>query len=991
MIREAESGAETGRILCRVFLCHNSADKPFVKEIADRLELDFGVLHFLDVFDIPTGEAFRVWIEHSLRDSTGCAIFLGANGWGPTHLWEAQMAIKRNATDTTFRLIPVALPGIREEDMAALDSGNVFRDLNWADFRNGVDDLDALDKLYASVTGSVLSEGRGPARLTPYQVRRDAARWTKSGQRETSVLYRGAQLEEAEQLTRTVPDLAAKTEIGPFLVASARRQRLIWRRVALIAITVALIVIGLGVTAEILRETAEQRRILALSRSLVIQSRTESAPAVALLLAAQAFKEAETPDTTANLFERLQGWSYLKRLLYGNGTAITRVVSGAEGNSITAGSSDGYLFRWSAKNEHNGAPLRASVGSITSLTAASNPPHLWAGYEDGRVLRWDNEGHRIQVEGIPPGLDLRQIADVNKLGLGPRIGAIALSPNGSLAAVGTAQGTGSALVFFVDQRTGTTLGSPVSVGVPRVNALDFDQNSSTVVAGTGFGVVLTIDVRRRMAIALNGPRLSEILSVRFSHSGSLIAVSDIGEVAIWKNQGSSYRLANSFKTTDLLTSAAIKLDGRTIALGDANGMVYLFSVQTHQRIRSFRAHVGAVNSLAWDDGMGLITGGADGAIGVWNFESTSPLVVPQGRVKPRVVALQLRNDGLLVGRISLGSADVCLENGSECKVIRDLYKDATRLLGSSRLKKLSAAAPQTDGFVPVPSPEIDQIKIDAAGQHVIWSTSDGAVLSSPLSANASPFVVHDDAIKGNASDVSLSQTGHFVAVAYKSRLLLFDLLNSTGKPIAIKSSTASESAQSLAFNSTETLLAAGFENGSIALWSVPDARLIAQQQIHNSPAGNVTFSATGKYLFSNAVVGDGNETALVAAPVPSLTPGLRLIAGASGEPPALIEASGTLIATIDNQARIDYWDAKKLQPIGTANTLQLPVTAATLSSATNRLYVADEDGWIRALTVGGNQWLAIACAVVGRSLSRDEWAQFLPGERYAPACSGRPD
>jgi len=204
MGNEAEFRSQ-GRALCRVFLCHNSADKPLIKEIADRLELDFGVLHFLDAFDIPTGEAFRIWIERALQESTGCAIFLGASGWGPTHRWEAEQTIARRAVDSDFRLIPVALPGIRDEDMNALGDGSLFRDLNWADLRNGIDDQDGLDKLYSALTGSALPEGRGPARLTPYQVRRDAARWKKSLQRDRSILYRGAQLEHAERLTRTFP------------------------------------------------------------------------------------------------------------------------------------------------------------------------------------------------------------------------------------------------------------------------------------------------------------------------------------------------------------------------------------------------------------------------------------------------------------------------------------------------------------------------------------------------------------------------------------------------------------------------------------------------------------------------------------------------------------------------------------------------------------------------------------------------------------------
>jgi hypothetical protein len=41
-----------------VFLCHNSTDKPFIKQIADALELEFGRKFFLDVYAIPTGQAF---------------------------------------------------------------------------------------------------------------------------------------------------------------------------------------------------------------------------------------------------------------------------------------------------------------------------------------------------------------------------------------------------------------------------------------------------------------------------------------------------------------------------------------------------------------------------------------------------------------------------------------------------------------------------------------------------------------------------------------------------------------------------------------------------------------------------------------------------------------------------------------------------------------------------------------------------------------------
>ena len=57
-----------------VFLCHNSVDKPFIREIADALELEFGTRFFLDVFAIPTGEKFIPWIERALEECAVCAI-----------------------------------------------------------------------------------------------------------------------------------------------------------------------------------------------------------------------------------------------------------------------------------------------------------------------------------------------------------------------------------------------------------------------------------------------------------------------------------------------------------------------------------------------------------------------------------------------------------------------------------------------------------------------------------------------------------------------------------------------------------------------------------------------------------------------------------------------------------------------------------------------------------------------------------------------------
>lgn len=102
------------------------------------------------------------WIENALTTSSGCAIFLNVNGWGETHFREAERALDRYSQDSRFRLIPVALLGIREEDMKRLGAGSLFSQTNWADFRNGAVGTDAIGKLIAALQGQAPEGMRGP-------------------------------------------------------------------------------------------------------------------------------------------------------------------------------------------------------------------------------------------------------------------------------------------------------------------------------------------------------------------------------------------------------------------------------------------------------------------------------------------------------------------------------------------------------------------------------------------------------------------------------------------------------------------------------------------------------------------------------------------------------------------------------------------------------------------------------------------------------------
>ena len=62
-------------------------------------------------------------------------------------------------------------------------------------------------------------------------------------------------------------------------------------------------------------------------------------------------------------------------------------------------------------------------------------------------------------------------------------------------------------------------------------------------------------------------------------------------------------------------------------------------------------------------------------------------------------------------------------------------------------------------------------------------------------------------------------------------------------------------------------------------------------------------------------------------------------------------------------------------------------TRIDLSSDGRRLLVTHGDGKGAVLDVDPTVWARRACTLAGRTLTRAEWAEFLPGRPYEPACA----
>src|ERR1035441_7748404 len=125
-----------------VFLCHSSADKPAVEEVARRLQAG-GVRPWLDKWNLVPGEPWQPEIENALRFCRTCAVFVGDHLAHPWQNEEMRAAIARRVADAgkRFRVIPVLLPKARRTTIQALPSFLVAA--TWVEFRR-LRDTEAL-------------------------------------------------------------------------------------------------------------------------------------------------------------------------------------------------------------------------------------------------------------------------------------------------------------------------------------------------------------------------------------------------------------------------------------------------------------------------------------------------------------------------------------------------------------------------------------------------------------------------------------------------------------------------------------------------------------------------------------------------------------------------------------------------------------------------------------------------------------------------------
>ena len=116
-----------------VFLAHNGADKPAVREVAAELEAR-GLRVWFDESALQPGRPWPDGLAEGVESSRTIAVLVGRDGIGPWQRWEMRGAVAE-FVERGAAVIPVLLPGAAAQPKLPL----LLKLFTWVDLRNGLD------------------------------------------------------------------------------------------------------------------------------------------------------------------------------------------------------------------------------------------------------------------------------------------------------------------------------------------------------------------------------------------------------------------------------------------------------------------------------------------------------------------------------------------------------------------------------------------------------------------------------------------------------------------------------------------------------------------------------------------------------------------------------------------------------------------------------------------------------------------------------------
>jgi WD40 repeat protein len=517
----------------------------------------------------------------------------------------------------------------------------------------------------------------------------------------------------------------------------------------------------------------------------------------------------------------------------------------ADGRLLACGALDGTVRVWAADSGHSSAALsgawrlqvrlEAHSGTAYSVALSADGRLLASGGLDGMVRVWAADA---QMSPDAPPSGWRAVATLEEH-TGPVYG-VALSADGRLLA---SSGMDEMVrVWATDRRepSGSAPGGWFLLATLRghtsgVRGVALSPDGSLLASGSWDGTVrlweapASAPIEWRPLATLRGSPAS-VYGVGVSADRRLVAsCSEDAAIRLWEAPRGRL-LATLQGHTGAIRSLALSADGGLVASGGPDRMVRLWSVHDGRLLATLQVHSGPVYGVALGAGGRLVASGSeDGTIRLWDAPSGKLLATGLGNSAP-VYSVALSTDGQL------------LISGMQ---------DGTLGLWDMQLRRLASLEGHTGTAYGV--------DLSADNRLLASGSFDGTVR---LWAAESPgrwrllTTLHGQA--GQIYGVALSADGCLLASGTQHGTILLWTPEPRHTPDGPPDKWRLRSAlrghtgpvYGVALSADGGRLASGGLDGTVRLWQVTGAQLLATLGGHAGPVNSVALKADGRLLAS---------------------------------------------------------------------------------------------------------------------------------------------
>jgi WD40 repeat protein/tRNA A-37 threonylcarbamoyl transferase component Bud32 len=800
-----------------------------------------------------------------------------------------------------------------------------------------------------------------------------ATEWDAAG-RDRGELYRGARL--AAALDWTADHALDVNELEREFVSESReaseketkRVRRTNRRLrgllAGVAVLLAAAVAG-GIFAAIQRSEARDAETGQLAQRLGAQALVEEDLDRSLLLARQAVAIDDSPQTRSYLLSELLRSPAAIGIMHGGGD-LREIAVSPDGKKLAVGGigAGGLRFFAAETYEQIGEPVEVPTGprGLKEVTGLAYSP-------DGETLAFVT-GFDATTPGYLRVIDVqtREVLAEERNWFPD----VAFTEDGSLLVLTEYLQYGVIWITFKDATTLKQVGSRIQPGefageyVPEVYSAPFfalTPDGGSVVTASTDGELAWWDLESRKKTG----------ALEIAEDYHALALSPDGLTAAVGIDGGIQRVdvrSGEVRTNSGVLAGApqwllFSPDGKTVVSTGLDGAVTLWEAETATPRGTLRGHSAAVGQPVFSpDGATLYTASDDGTVIAWDLSGNRRLGRPftfthdraydpaldrhPGRFSPdgRLIAVGLKEEGIRLWEATAltPAGPPLLETGGEVKALA--FSPDGRTLAA----------------------------VTSSGMGTLWDVES-------RSLRQGPFPVGSFAV-----GVSFSADGTTLATASPSGVKLWDV--ATGA--ALGRLGIGSYADDVAFSPTGPLVAFVRSEGagSAEIWDVAQRSRIATLEVNAAAsyrfgrAYAIAFSPGGRML---ATAGDDPLVQLWDVESGKL---IREFEQNVGGVLALeFSSDGKTLAISGFDPVASLWDVATGTQIGPRLPSGSRRTMLDQSPDGRNLLTTAANGQGAVWDIDPESWKQRACDLANRTLTREEWEEFLPGRPYEPACA----